>query len=44
MTVSTQVAPPGDSVGVEEAPDPQVPERAKCRSNTAKYKAEILAK
>jgi transposase-like protein len=28
---------------VEEVPDPQVPERAKRRSYTAKYKAEILA-
>jgi len=30
-------------VRVEEVPDPQVPERAKRRSYSAKYKAEILA-
>ena len=29
--------------GVEEVPDPQVPERAKRRTYTAKSKAEILA-
>jgi transposase-like protein len=28
---------------VEEVPDPQVPERAKRRSYSAEYKAEILA-
>ena len=28
---------------MEEVPDPQVPERAKRRSYTARYKAEILA-
>jgi len=30
-------------VGVEEVPDPQVPERARRRTYTAKYKAAILA-
>jgi transposase len=43
MTVTTQVSPPGDAVRVEDVPDPQVPERAKRRSYSAKYKAEILA-
>jgi transposase len=43
MTVTTQVPPSGDAVKVEEVPDPQVPERAKRRSYTARYKAEILA-
>ena len=43
MTVSTLDAPVGDAVRVQEVPDPQVPERAKRRSFTAKYKAEILA-
>jgi transposase len=43
MTVTTQVAPSGDAVRVEEVPDPQVPERAKRRTYSAKYKAEILA-
>jgi transposase len=43
MTTSTLAAPLGDAVRMEEVPDPQVPERAKRRSYTAKYKAEILA-
>ena len=43
MTVTTQAPSSGDAVRVEEVPDPQVPERAKPRSYTAKYKAEILA-
>lgn len=43
MTVSTLESPVGDAVRVQEVPDPQVPERAKRRSFTAKYKAEILA-
>jgi transposase len=43
MTVTTQVAPLGDAVPVQEVPDPQVAERAKRRSYTAKYKADILA-
>lgn len=43
MTVTTQVPRSGDAVRVEEVPDPQVPERAKRRQYSAKYKAEILA-
>jgi transposase-like protein len=43
MAVTTQAVPSGDAVRVEEVPDPQVPERAKRRTYTAKYKAEILA-
>lgn len=43
MTTSTMAAPLGDAVRMEEVPDPQVPERAKRRTYTAKYKAEILA-
>ena len=43
MTVTTSAVPLGDGVRVEEVPDPRVPERAKRRSYSAKYKAEILA-
>ena len=43
MTITTSVTPLGDAVRMEEVPDPQVPERAKRRSYSAKYKAEILA-
>ncbi len=43
MMVTTQVPRLGDVVGVEEVPDPQVAERARRRSYSAKYKAEILA-
>ena len=43
MTIGTLTAPLGDAVRVQEVPDPQVPERAKRRSFTAKYKADILA-
>jgi transposase len=43
MTVTTSAVPLGDAVRVEEVPDPQVLERAKRRSYSAKYKAEILA-
>lgn len=43
MTVTVPVSPLGDAVRVEEVPDPQVPERAKRRSYSAKYKAAILA-
>ncbi len=43
MTVTTQVTPPGDAVRVEDVPDLQVPERAKRRSYSAKYKADVLA-
>jgi transposase len=43
MTVSVPVSPLGeDAVRVEEVPDPQVPERARRRSYSAKYKAAIL--
>lgn len=41
MTIET--TPLGDVACVQEAPDPQVPERAKRRSYTAKYKADIVA-
>jgi len=43
MTVTTTVTPVPDAVRVEEVPDPQVAERAKRRTYTAKYKAAILA-
>ncbi len=43
MSVTTQVAPVGDAVRVEEVPDPQVPKRARRRSYSARYKAAILA-
>ena len=43
MTVTMPAPRLGDSVGVEEVPDPQVPERARRRTYTAKYKAAILA-
>ncbi len=43
MRVKTQASPVGDAVRVEDVPDPQVPERARRRSYSAKYKAEILA-
>ena len=43
MTVTTSVTPLGDAVRMEEVPDPQVPERARRRSYSARYKAEILA-
>ncbi len=43
MTVTMPGSPLGDAVRVEEVPDPQVPERAKRRSYSAKYKAAILA-
>jgi len=43
MTVTTSVTPLGDAVRMEEVPDPQVPERARRRSYSAKYKAAILA-
>jgi transposase len=43
MPVTTSAVPLGDAVRVEEVPDPQVLERAKRRSYSAKYKAEILA-
>lgn len=43
MTVTMPGSPVGHAVGVEDVPDPQVPERAKRRTYTAKYKAEILS-
>jgi transposase len=43
MTVTTPGFPVSNAVRVEEVPDPQVPERAKRRTYTARYKAEILA-
>ncbi|MGH3341990.1 MAG: hypothetical protein ACRDPK_03725 [Carbonactinosporaceae bacterium] len=43
MTVTMPVSPVSNAVRVEEVPDPLVPERAKRRTYTAKYKAEILA-
>ena len=43
MRVKTQASPVGDAVRVADVPDPQVPERARRRSYSAKYKAEILA-
>jgi len=43
MTITTSVTPLGDAVRMEEVPDPQVPERARRRSYSAKYKAAILA-
>src|SRR5690625_7090267 len=43
MTVTTPTSPLGDAVKVEDVLDPQVLERARRRSYTAKYKAAILA-
>ena len=43
MSHSSVAVPAGHAVGVEEVPDPQVPERPQRRSFTARYKAEILA-
>jgi transposase len=43
MRVKTQASPVRDAVRVEDVPDPQVPERARRRSYSAKYKAEVLA-
>lgn len=43
MTVTMPGAPVNNAVRVEEVTDPQVPERAKRRTYTAKYKVEILA-
>lgn len=42
---TTMTAPPvaGQSVTMDEIPDPQVPEKAQRRTYTAKYKAEVLA-
>src|SRR5579862_2234175 len=43
MTVTMPGSLVGDAGRVEDVPDPQVPERARRRTYTAKYKAEILA-
>lgn len=42
---TTMTAPPvsGQAGWVDDVPDPQVPERARRRTYTAKYKAAILA-
>jgi len=43
MSSAVQGAPVAHAVGVEEVPDPQVPERATRRTYTAKYKLQVLA-
>lgn len=43
MSSAVQGAPVAHAVGVEEVPDPQVPERATRRTYRAKYKLEVLA-
>lgn len=43
MSSAVQGAPVAHAVGVEEVPDPQVPERATRRTYTARYKLEVLA-
>lgn len=42
---STMTAPleAGQSVAMEEVPDPQVPEKARRRTCTARYRADVLA-
>lgn len=42
-TTVTAPAAAGQSVSMEDVPDPQVPARAQRRTYTAKYKAEVLA-
>ena len=42
-TVMTGPSSTGQAVGMEDVPDPQVPERARRRTYTAKYKRDILA-
>ena len=42
-TVMTGPSSTGQARGMEDVPDPQVPERAKRRTYTAKYKRDILA-
>lgn len=42
MSSAVQDAPVAHAVGVEDVPDPQVCERAKRRTYTAKYKLEVL--
>jgi transposase len=39
----TGPSPTGQAVGMEDVPDPQVPERARRRTYTAKYKRDILS-
>lgn len=41
-TVMTGPSSTGQAVGMEDVPDPQVPERARRRTYTAKYKRDIL--
>jgi transposase len=43
MSSAVHGAPVAHAVGVQEVPDPQVPERATRRTFTAKYKLEVLA-
>ena len=43
MTGAVLTPSGGHAVGVEEAPDPQVDERASRRTYTARYKLEVLA-
>lgn len=43
MSNAVQDALAAHAVGVEEVPDPQVPERATRRTYTAKYKLAVLA-
>ncbi len=40
--VMTGPSSSGQAVGMEDVPDPQVPERARRRTYTAKYKRDIL--
>lgn len=42
-TTMTAPAAAGQSVTMKDVPDPQVPEKARRRTYTAKYKAEVLA-
>lgn len=42
-TTMTAPATAGQSVSMDDVPDPQVPEKARRRTYTAKYKADILA-
>jgi transposase len=43
MSVTASVAPLAHAGAVGQVPDPQVPERARRRSYSAKYKLAILA-
>ena len=42
-TTMTAPAAAGQSVSMDDVPDPQVPEKARRRTYTARYKAEVLA-